>query len=164
MKLYFKQKGKPDIIQAKTKLVENLNKLWRGAIKAFVSTIVLNDIVKVDTGMARATLLPLARAVRMFTMVSKSIKPKRQRPGYSIAGGEAYGEDAYDIKFATKDKPILDFIFKVELTQYIIRELGLDYNHDTPAWRSLEKGKIAFDNYIHENYKSAFKLTGKVNY
>jgi hypothetical protein len=147
----------PNFVQISKNLTDQLNTLWRNAIRAFVSRIVLDNIVKVDTGMARATLLPLARAVQMFQVASRSIKAKRSRPGYSISAGEALGKQAFDIKYATVKEPILSFIFRIELLHYILQEIGAGKNNSS-AWRSLEKGQQAFDAYIKKHANKAINL------
>lgn len=143
------------------KLHENMSRLWRDSTKAFLEEIIKNDLIKVDTGMSRASLLPLARAVRMLTVVRASINPKSApRKGYtpldgsynptgvkSIAAGEKLGEKAYRLNFGSPKSPVFRFEFNIVVYQHWIHEV---YNAD-PNWKALEKGTAAFEAYLKDN-------------
>ena len=163
------QKGlKPRVDVFTKKLHQNMSRLWTDATKAFLEEIIKNDLIKVDTGMSRASLLPLARAVRMLTVVRASINPKRgPRPGYnagaqggatswevgdpsqpkSIEAGIKAGQKAYRLNFGTPGRPVFRFEFNIVVYQHWLHEV---YNND-PSWKSLERGTDAFRAYIKEN-------------
>lgn len=155
---------KPRVDVFTKKLHENMSRLWKDATKAFLEEIIKNDLIKVDTGMSRASLLPLARAVRMLTVVRASINPKsKPRQGYnelgggynatgvkSIATGEKLGEKAYKLNLGSPARPVFYFEFNIVVYQHWIHEV---YNSESD-WQAIEKGTQAFKAYLEDNSSS----------
>jgi len=140
-----------------------MKRLWRNATKAFLETVIEDDLIRVETGMSKASLLPLARAVQMLTTVRASIDPKvARRKGYtsingtydpngqrSIDSGIRLGQDAYKLTFGNKDHPVFNFEFHIVVYQHLLYENGLV--HGYPPQDSLVKGQLAFRQYIEDN-------------
>jgi hypothetical protein len=103
-----------------------LNDLWRDAVRAYLRAVTENEVIPVDSGMSRASLLPLARLVRLGTEVDAGIsaagaqyKGEPYTTGFggrksgfkSRAHGEELGKNAYELVFGSKDRPTLIFEF-----------------------------------------------------
>lgn len=162
----------------KKDLFKELEALWDGAIRAFLRAVALEGVVKVDSGMSRASLLPLARVVKMFTEVRSSISTERNprpspRPYYnasgrrdglkSIAHGEELGKKAYKVLYGTPKNPKFVFDFEIVVFQYFLHENGV---RNQQAWKSLEVGRIAFLSYLEENlaaFSNQLKFTSTHN-
>ncbi len=114
----------PDSRAIQVELHRELSKLWRDAGRAFIRKVALEGVVKVDTGMSRASLLPLSRAVGLLTAVRASITADRASRGRgrgskvplgpngkkrTIAAGVRAGEDAFTYEVGTPSNP--RFIF-----------------------------------------------------
>lgn len=143
--------------EAQRKLHQELVDLWLGAGRAFIRKVALDGVVRVDTGMSRASLLPLSRAVGLLTQVRASITAARAgRPRgpinsgkrKTIAAGIRAGQNAFDFEVGTPSAPRLIFAFEIEVLQYLIREEGRDKRE---AWDSMIKGRAAFLKYIEAN-------------
>lgn len=150
----------PSAVKIKVALHRELTKLWKGAGQAFIRKVALEGVVKVDTGMSRASLLPLARAVRLLTAVRASITAERASRGRkassrpigpdgkprTIAAGIRAGNDAFEYSVGTPTNPKFIFEFEIKVLQYLIREEGAD---GVKAWNSILKGRRAFLNHIN---------------
>lgn len=160
-----KVKGlKPHVDVFSKRLHENMTRLWNDATKAFLDEIVKNDLVKVDTGMSRASLIPLARAVRMLTVVRASIHPKHasKKGAFDINGtwdpngvrdvehGIKLGERAYKLNYGSQQHPVFYFEFNIKVYQYWYNE-SFSNGTNSAGWESLEKATAAFDDYIRNN-------------
>jgi hypothetical protein len=147
------------------KMEKGMERLWKDAISVFVRTIIQNDLIHVDTGMSRATLLPLSRYVRgLTTIVRSSIHPKSKgRPKYkppsdwptegdlkSIAHGQRLGEEAYTVQIGTIENPVCEFEFNIRVYQYFLHENGFAGG---PAWNSLPIALEAFETFIKTSWK-----------
>jgi len=123
---------------------KNMDKLWRIAIREFL--IAASTHVHVDTGMSRASFLPLAAKVRASSLIM--IDPKRgPRKGLdtftayhptrykSIAEGRKAGEKSFNIRFGTPTAPYWEFRFDIAVFHWSLHE---------PAWQALDAGGIAF--------------------
>lgn len=148
----------PDVNKFVKKIRANAEKLMKDAVKEFLMAIAMNDIVKVQTGMSRASLLPLAKQVRLGSAIRSTIVPKVEQKTFkytppdgrfptftawkSISHGIKIGERAYilDVK-----GPIFIFEFDILVYQYHLHEQGVK---GSAAWDSLTIGKRAFLEYV----------------
>lgn len=129
-----------------------LVKLWQGAIRAFVVTTAAN--VKVQSGMSKASIRPLARVVgeviainakpvKGLTTLDKEYHPDEYR---SIAAGEEAGASFADrVLYGSKRRPVFQFHFNILVYQYRLHEHG---------WHSITRGRAAMINYIRKNFQS----------
>lgn len=154
---------KPNVGIFSQRLHKNMTRLWRNATKAFLEAVIEGDLIRVETGMSKASLLPLARAVQMLTVVRATIDPKvASRRGYtsingvynpngerSVDSGIKLGEKAYTLNFGLQDRPIFNFEFRIVVYQHLLYENGLV--HGYPPQDSLVKGQAAFRQYIEDN-------------
>ena len=143
-----------------------LSGLWKEAIREFIKAIVIEEVVKVDTGMAMGNLIPLAKAVRMATEVQGIINSRRKRTGvqwyatgprsYNRYGfknertGERISQDSYNVETGSAKNPHFVFDFEIKVFHYICRENGI--NGKDPGsipWDSILKGRHAFLQYIN---------------
>lgn len=161
---FFKKRTRKDTT---VKMHKILASLWRSAIREYLRAIVLEDVVKVETGMSMASLIPLAKAVRMATEVRSKIAGARTKRGvqgvYSITGeynrfgyktpatGERFGKKAYNIEVGTAKSPNFIFEFEISVYQYLLREHGVNgKDTNSTPWDSLNKGRDAFYAYINK--------------
>lgn len=133
-----------------------LEKLWKGAIKAFVFACA--NRVRVFTGMARGTIVPLARVVRLGLAVENTITTDARRGklrnvkyngpegGFrSKTRGIQFGQDAYLVNIS---RGSLEFEFEITVVHWEINE---------ERWQALESGRLAFEQYIEDN-RGQFEL------
>lgn len=139
---------------SKTFLLQ-VERAWRRCIRAFLEDISMQGIIHVDTGMSKASLLPLARAVGMLGAIRSTIQPVvssrkgsytmggkyRSSPDRTMAEGEAAGENAFKIQYGTVEHPQFLFSFEIQVYQYFLHEIGAGGKH---AWNSIERGRNAF--------------------
>lgn len=148
----------------------HLRELFEGAVQAFLRRVVTADAIRIDTGMSRSSLLPLARAVRALTDVQSSIIPLRApRKGLTLMTrsyvanrfkgpdeGEKAGKNAYELVFGSPKDPVFRFRFRIRVFQW-------DFHED--RWNALDKGREAFNEYIRGNHRppplSAGFLSGR---
>lgn len=162
-------RSRPVAAQIQRELHQELVRLWLGASRAFIRKVALEGVVKVDTGMSRASLLPLSRAVGLLTAVRQSITRDRASRGHkgakgvsigpngrprTIAAGIRAGENAFDFDVGTPQSPKFIFEFEIEVLQYLIREEGSD---GITAWNSIIKGRRAFLTYFNKNASAAVR-------
>ena len=162
--------GKPGPINKA--LYDGLVALWKAAVREFIREIIKSDVIRVETGMSKSTLLPLSRLVRISTELSASIQPKVfAKLGYtSITGaydpnasrtaprGEALGRNAYVLNFGNQKRPVFSFKFRIVVYQYLLHEIGIVPG--TGPWNSLEIGRVAFINFLDTNYQKYIPLVG----
>ena len=148
---------KPRVDVFTKKLHENMIKLWNDATRAFIAEIITNDLIAIDTGMSRSSLIPLGRAVKMVTAI-RAFSPKQaSRTGYTdIDGtyhpeiqrtgalGEKLGERAFTLNYGSPYRPVFKFEFRLMVYQYAL--------HDS-QWQSLERGQQAFTDYLKTHSK-----------
>lgn len=140
-------------------LLRRANKIWNDAIKVGLTAVIDSDVIEVDTGMAKSSLVPLARAVRMKGIFKSSIRPQRTRKGYteldgswnpegekSAATGEALGEDAFVIVPGKRGVMNWQLEFNIPVWHYVAHELGLVPG--TGPWLSLEIFRDAMLNHL----------------
>ena len=138
-------------------LYKRLEKLWKRAIVDFVEATI--NKMSVDTGMSVATLLPLAKQVRAGGIVRAKMAGGKHKGGFknlnrrfksnnarfkSREFGRTLGEKAYKIEFGDMGNIKFEFNFDIVAFQHYLRENNLSGYANTPAWNSLEAGKIAF--------------------
>ncbi len=140
-----------------------MKRLWQGAIRAFIEAVLRPNLIKVDTGMAKATILPLARAVRLLEASRATINPiTKSRKGFtelsgqwnplgkkSAATGEKLGQDAFTINFGSPQRILFRFEFRIVVFHFILHELGLVPG--SGPWNILGIGNAAFLQYIADN-------------
>ena len=173
-KITVKSKGlKPRVDVFTQKLHTNMKQLWEGATRAFIEEMLKSDTMLVDTGMSRASLLPLSRKVRMLTVARASIGGNGDKKGAmeltptggewnpnltrGPALGEKLGDRAFTLNFGTKDKPVFKFEFRIVIYQHWYHENfgnGGTLKPNSRNMRSLEKGEAAFVDYIKQNAAS----------
>ena len=132
----------------------SLKRLWIGAAKEFVRAMAREGMIKVDTGMSKASLIPLGRVLKITGEIS--ISPKRTRKGYtdingnwvpsgtkSVATGIDAGESAFTIEHGSPGNPL--FIFEYNLSVF-------QHDYWDPYWGSLEAGKAAFIQHLEDHY------------
>ena len=109
---------KPNVKAYNKAMHKELVSLWRGAAKAFIDALIQHGIVKVDTGMSKASIIPLAERLRLGKIVRASISSRRgPRVGYtdirgvwhprgekSQATGERLGEKGYTFETGSPDR------------------------------------------------------------
>lgn len=139
--------------------VTHLDLIFHEAVRQFLRRIILDDAVRIDTGMSRSSLLPLARAVKAATDVESSIIPERRprkgltlRSGGYVANrftgpdeGESAGKNAYDLILGNIQNPVFLFRFRINVFQWRYWE---------DAWSALEKGRAAFNEHIRVTHKA----------
>lgn len=142
---------------------DGITRLWKDSIKAFLNETMKH--VNVDTGMSRASLVPLAAELRMKTVVLESLKG-RGPIGARLSGikdprfadnnnlvrspgaGMRLGRKAYHINFPNRGKsPQWRFTFKIVVFQWYLHELGLAPG--TGPWNAIEKGRDAMVEYFN---------------
>lgn len=136
----------------------HLKELFEGAVEAFLRRVVLEDAIKVDTGMSRSSLLPLARAVNAATNIVTSFTPARgpqkglvlRDGGYASsrfkgpAEGERAGENAFDLVLGNAKNPVFTFRFRINVFQW---------RHWEGVWAALEKGREAFNEHVRSSHR-----------
>jgi len=139
---------------------EELIKLWKASVGAFV--LEATKHVNVDTGMSRASFLPLAANIKLAKLISADLAGKAKFPARTLEGdiipgrpksrtlGRELGESAYDLEFGTPQIPKFKFNFRIVIFQYRLNEYGLGNNRQ--HWRSLEKGREAFIDHFNGNF------------
>jgi hypothetical protein len=137
--------------------------LWNRAIRVFLREIIEQDLIQVDTGMSKASLIPLARAVRMVAELQAGISPVRgPRKGYtditgvyhpkqfkSVPHGIKLGQRAYKVSYGTPRRPVFRFHFEILVYQYLLHELGVVIG--TGPWNTLPIGSEAMMDYVQQN-------------
>ena len=135
--------------------------IWMGAISAFTDALINNDWIHVDTGMSKASVLPLAEKLRMGGILRAQINSKHgPRLGYtdlsgnyhpnvwkSIAQGKQYGKQAAYYTVGTKTNPRFYFRFKIMIYQWQFHE-GPDA---VVKWNAINQAKEVFMQYITSN-------------
>lgn len=169
---------------AVTKAVhEALMELWRGAVRAYLLAIIEPGVIKVDTGMSKATLLHVARMVGVYSKVNASINPRRQRVAGVVddwatgrgdrrrfktkALGEEIGKskDTYHLAYGTPKNPLLQFYFNIKVYQYWLHENGYKdpSGQAHAAQHSLQVGRAAFRQFIRENISKVVDMKSVIN-
>ena len=150
----------PDLDRWTKEFKKGMERLWKAAIGEFVTSIVLLDMVPVDTGMSLASLHDAAVVARIWGDVKSAIIFKRKntrRKGLTeidgnydksrfreIKEGIAAASKATSISF---DLPRLEFNFSIEVFQWWFWEIKQG------RWTSLEPAADAFIKFINENWE-----------
>lgn len=156
---------RPSATKINKRNYERLKRLWRDAIQVYLRAIALEGVIKVDTGMSKASLLPLARAVRMLGEVRATISPQRPptkgmtdisgtyhpNRSKSVAEGERAGQGAFNISYGNPKRIVFHFSFETRVYQYFLHEIGAG---GKSAWNSLEIGRAAMLEFIRQNWTS----------
>lgn len=160
--------------QIERELIEALTYLWEDSTRAFVAAIVASESIHIDTGMSFATLLPLAKKVKLLDLVMAGIPVGKvggkYNPGsnwpkageYKTAEhGKILGKKAYKLRFGTAKNPTFIFEFDIVVLQYYLHETGLA-NNSTGAWHSLDIGKAAFLDFFHNHFDAYMPKIGEI--
>jgi len=153
--LKFSQKAFTESAQRK------LSRFWKDSIQAFITAIIDADVIQIDSGMSKASLIPLARRVQLGQVVEASLTGiGNPRKGYTDAAGGYHpktkktkslgmtlGQEAYTIKYGTVSDMRFLFAFQIVIYQYVLHENGFQ----TKAWNSLPIGERAFIDFIESN-------------
>ncbi|MCK4500445.1 hypothetical protein KAU11_08100 [Candidatus Babeliales bacterium] len=123
------------------------------------------DVIRVDTGMSKASLLPLARYLRMYTEVSQGISFSKERKGSftpdgvwqpninrTAALGQRLGakKAGYNMLYGGPKRMVFQFDFEIRVWQYLIYEQG--FGQDA-AWDTIGTGRAAFNAYFDKHFK-----------
>lgn len=145
---------------------KRLSHIWDECARAYLRAIVLSDVIRVDTGMSKASLLPLARLLRMYTEVKGSIGSKGSKKGSydingtwhkagtrSMAEGEASNQirAGHNLLHGSAKRMVFVFEFEVTVWQYLLR----DQNNigEDRAWRTIEIGRAAFNDHFEAHFR-----------
>lgn len=148
---------------------KRLSHVWDECARAYLRAIVLSDVIRVDTGMSAASLLPLARLLRMYTEVKGNIGSGSPKKGSfdifgnwdkngtrSVSEGEASNQlrAGHNLLHGSNKRMVFVFEFEITVWQYLLR----DQNNigEDRAWRTIEIGRAAFQ----EHFDTHFKLLG----
>lgn len=168
MKFAVKMKRyRADQIKFTKTLHRNLSRLFDGAVRAFLTEIALDNTIRVETGMSKASLLPLAAEVRMKSIIKATISPTvTKKKGLvdldgtyhpdgikSAAVGEQLGKKAYVLNYGSPGRPVFRFMFSIQVYQYALYEYGYK---NVQAYNTIERGKKAFLSYLRDNLNEAF--------
>jgi len=150
----------PDIKRYTKALQANMTRLWKAALKEFITVIIRDQQVHVDTGMSMASLYDVAIKSRMWTKLKGAIIARQKhsrRIGVTnidgsydksryreIKEGQAIAEAATSIKF---DLPVMEFSFDIQVFQWWYWEIKRG------AWNSLEPASQAFIDFIDRNWQ-----------
>lgn len=172
MKTTIKVKGlKPSVDVFTQKLHDKMTKLWNDATRAFLEEMLKEDTMLIDTGMSRASLLPIARKVRMLTVARAKINPRSApKKGAMVLDGasshwdksltqgpelgEKLGESAFTLNYGTTKRPVFKFEFRIVVYQHWAHETFGNVPNSYGK-ESVAKGQEAFLEYIKQNAQSA---------
>ena len=130
------------------KQIYNANKTaTRESIRAFIREVALR--VRVDTGMSKGSLLPLARAARLASGITINKKHK-SKPGYTDLNGvyhpvparryqylgELIGKGAYELDWGSIETQRIVFHYEIKVYQWAYHE---------NAWQAMDAGIAAFE-------------------
>lgn len=146
---------KPNINKFNKVLFTKLAKLWEDAAKAFVERLMLASPIRVDTGMSKGSILPLARQVKLFSTFAASIIPKRKRKDKSLGLGDRIGRNAHKLSFGGPNRIRLVFSFQILIFQWFLHE-NFALKGGTGPWNALEKGRAAFLLHLERNKGRGF--------
>lgn len=160
MKIIVKQKFyKANVGKLRKEIFNNMQILWRNAIRAFLEGVLSK--IQVDTGMAKASLRPLAAEVGMDLSISPKRGPRKGLDTFTVYYPDRYkgieegtrlGEKAFHIGWGTANNPQLYFRFNITVFHYWLHETGLaSHPSITGAWKSLNAGESAMRRYLDQN-------------
>ena len=132
------------------RMLAEVNGIWQEAVREGIIAVMDSDVIEVDTGMAKSTLVPLARAVKMVTAFKATIHPKTDsRKGLteldgswnpegvkSDLEGELEGLNAYKYVIANTGRRQWSLSFTIPVWHYVAHELGVVPG--TGPWNSLD--------------------------
>lgn len=109
--------------------------------------------VPVYTGMARSSLKPLGRLLKVAIPITQSKNGrKRERPGYSRSDGEAQGV----FSFGDNENGVYTFSFDTQVLHYYLNDTfdtkgaGMFNLINKTPWESAEYGEKAFRTYVEK--------------
>lgn len=145
-----------------------LRDLWIDAMQEFVKAITAPGVIHLDTGMSKASIIPLGRAVAAnYRTINKSIGAivgggSMGKKGYvSLDGtyhpdvwrtrqlGEQLGQKAFSFDLGVPEAPYFKFNFHIVVFQHKFHE---------PEWDSLAEGKAAFLDFYHQEFPKRMKV------
>jgi len=142
-----------------------LRHIWDDCARAYLRAILLSDVIRVDTGMSKASLIPLGRALRMTTEVKKGISSTASKKGSftldgvwqpdvprTAARGEAAGarKAGYNLLYGGPKRMVFVFDFEIRVWQYLLYEQGRGKDS---AWDTIGVGRAAFNDYFDAHFK-----------
>lgn len=144
-------------------LREYMTKLWKESTQEFVKAVA-KRMLTMDTGMSKASLIPLARQVRALTALRNNFGShvSERKGAWDIYGiyhkdwvrdvrqGERLGEKSFEYKVPpTKKRMVFHFAFEINVYQYLLHDRG--YKH-SEAWQTLVAGRAAFKAHYDANF------------
>jgi hypothetical protein len=161
MKVLFARYGSPLFTKSagfKKAQFDALRVVFLNALKELVKAATAEGVIRVQTGMSKASIIPLADVVKMGAYVQASIRPTTAKQlryrtfsgtynGFkNIERGKTFGKRAFKYSAGSINKGEMSVEFDINVFQYWLNEEG--YGKDV-AWKSLEKGLAAFDAYMY---------------
>lgn len=150
---------------------EQLKTAWRASARAFFKEVAAH--IAIDTGMSRASLLPLAGKVRIASEVRKYLSDSTgfKRGWTDIEGNyhpegfrsRARGESearkrlgtAQEISFGSLQSPSFVFYFEIVIYQWELHE---------NKWRALDAGREAFEKTLPVELAKRIRSQDIINY
>ena len=142
--------------------------LWKKAVRAYVRAAVSR--MRDDTGMSKASLIPLAREVGLLTEISGSIRRRvsSRRGAFDISGKwnrsairsvgaglkSSKRKAGYDLQIGHPKRPVFEFEFEITVWQHLMRERGIGAGG---RWNSIEAGRKAFLQTLNKDFNSFVK-------
>jgi hypothetical protein len=140
-------------------MIANFNKAWRHGAREGIRAIA--EEIVVDTGMSKASLLPLAAKVRLKAEISTQILGggKKKNTNENLSGiwasnnksnnkykskafGERLGRDAFEYQLGSTTGKDWKFSFDIPVFHYFLHENGIAPKGH--FYNSLGRGAIAF--------------------
>lgn len=153
------------ILSAKRVSYRPLVLIWKEASRAFVRATVKS--MRVETGMSRASLIPLSKEIGMVSEVKGLINRRKTHVdgAYDITGTWRKNrvrhmgagvlsnrkKAGYDFSVGTASKPAFVFKFEATVWQHLVGERGLSGDK---AWKSIESGRLAFREVLNNPRRS----------
>jgi hypothetical protein len=135
--------------------------LWRKSLIVFVNETAA--LIKIETGMSRASLIPLSKYLgNNPALIVRSDKVRRDlhdMSGRAVGGwrdkaeGIAAGEAAFMVDYGSPSSPKLSFTFDINVWQWHLRENGYAMKQGS-GWHSLEIGVQKMQKYMDTEYES----------
>lgn len=151
---------------------KKLKGMWADSVQSFLNDIALKDTIPILSGMSKASLIPLARAVRMVTRYRTTLSAARfesfghvikgwtdmsgrwHSEGYrSMAHGERAGESCFIIDYGSELNWSFKFEFKINVYQWFLHEMGEVPDQYHGAWNVLPSAIKAFEKTMNERLK-----------
>lgn len=156
-----------------TSLYSRVCDLWMESAQYAIQSVILTQVIHVDTGMSAATILPLAKKARIDMEIRQIIKaqrnPARAKTDYTRVGitrmdgvydtsgwrnmkvGEQAARKASKLLFGSEKRPWMVFEFDITVYQYALHE---------KEWKSLTILFKSFNDYLKRNMEKALDRKG----